>query len=392
MDAPPAGAKGPKTPRTFPRLPDERGDHGGSSVVLADGLACYVRLVLRRRLVSLTLATACAPVAAPSTPAPAVLAPASAGNVSPRPPEPAVETAPVREPVATTTTPQPAQPFPPPDIEPPSIRSAEPGDGQWKPLGESPPGGAAALLYTALIHPHVSSRFITLSLVAIDLTRARIEFVPGVDDVVRQQVPFVPGLVPERDRAGLVAAFNGGFMPQHGRWGMRVGETTLLPPREPGCTIALTAADRVEIRSWPALASRSGELRALRQTPPCLLEEGEVHPDLIAGRERAWAGHTPGIVTRRRSALGVSKDGKTLLYALGVECSPKLLATGLRAAGAASAAQLDINWNWTRFLLFAADSNGKPRVTTTLAEVDHTKRDYVEAASKRDFFYVVRRD
>jgi hypothetical protein len=290
-----------------------------------------------------------------------------------------------------SSAPQPAQPFPPADIVPPSTRSAEPGDGRWKPLGESPPAGAAALLYTTQIHPHESSRFITLSLVAIDLTRARIELVPGVDDVGTQQVPFVPGLVPEHDRAALVAAFNGGFMPQHGRWGMRVGATTLLPPREPGCTIAL-AADRIEIRSWPALAPRSAELRALRQTPPCLLEEGDVHPDLLAGRDRAWAGHTPGIVTRRRSALGLSEDGKTLLYALGVECSPKLLATGLRAAGARSAAQLDINWNWTRFLLFAADSTGKPRVAATLAEVDHTKRDYVEAASKRDFFYVVRRD
>jgi hypothetical protein len=319
-----------------------------------------------------------------------VQAPPRPNQVPPSAPAPAVETAPAREPVASTA-PQPAQPFPPPDIVPPSPRSAEPGDGRWKPLDESPPGGAAALLYTTLIHPHESSRFITLSLVAIDLTRARIELVPGVDDVGKQQVPFAPGLVPEHDRAALVAAFNGGFMPQHGRWGMRVGATTLLPPREPGCTIAL-AADRIEIRSWPALAPRSAELRALRQTPPCLLEEGDVHPDLLAGRDRAWAGHTPGIVTRRRSALGLSEDGKTLLYALGVECSPKLLATGLRAAGARSAAQLDINWNWTRFLLFAADSSGKPRVAATLAEVDHTKRDYVEAASKRDFFYVVRRD
>jgi hypothetical protein len=351
-----------------------------------------LRLVLHRRLVGLTaILAACAPAAVPVVPPPAAPAPASAGTVSPSAAEPAVEPTPAREPAASSAT-QPGPPFPPPEIVPPSTRSAEPGDGQWKPLGESPPRGGAALLYTTLIHPHESSRFIALSLVAIDLTRARIELVPGVDDVGNQQVPFVPGLVPERDKAGLVAAFNGGFMPQHGRWGMRVGETTLLPPREPGCTIALLAADRIEIRSWPALASRSAELRALRQTPPCLLEEGEVHPHLLAGRDRAWAGHTPGIVTRRRSALGLSKDGKTLLYALGVECSPKLIATGLRAAGAHFAAQLDINWNWTRFLLFAADSSGKPRVTSTLAEVDHTRRDYVEAASKRDFFYIVRRD
>jgi hypothetical protein len=300
-----------------------------------------------------------------------------------------VPAAPTREPAPTSSS-LPAPAFPPDDVPPPSARSAQAGDGEWKPFGAAP-AGAPALLYTTLIHPHESSRFITLTLVAIDLTRSRIELMPGVDDVGKQQVPFAPGLVPERDRAGLVAAFNGGFMPQHGRWGMRVGETTLLPPRDPGCTIALFADD-VEIRGWPALAGRAAELRALRQTPPCLLEEGEIHPDLRAGRDRAWAGHTPGIITRRRSAVGLSSDGKTLLYALGVECSPKLLAIGLRAAGARSAAQLDINWNWTRFLLFEPDNGGKPRVTATLADVDHTKRDYVDVASKRDFFYVVRRD
>jgi hypothetical protein len=285
----------------------------------------------------------------------------------------------------------PKQRFPPADIVPPSARSAQADDGHWYPLGEARSGDGDPLLFTTRIHPHETSRFIALTLVAIDLTRVRLEFMPGVDDVGKQQVPFAPGLVPERDRAGLLAAFNGGFMPQHGRWGVRLGETMLLPPRDSGCTIALFADGSVKIRAWPALAASSAQIRALRQTPPCLLEQGEVHADLSNGRDRAWAGQTPGIVTRRRSAVALSADGRTLFYGLGVECSPKLLATGLRAAGAAAAAQLDINWNWTRFLLFGSAENGTPRVTATLAAVEHTKRDYVESASKRDFFYIVRR-
>jgi hypothetical protein len=297
------------------------------------------------------------------------------------------DAAPAVAPPAARVTPKRA--FPPPEIAPPSARSAEPGDGRWQPLGDS--RGAEPRLYTTVIHPHEASRFITLTLVAIDLTRVRIELMPGVDDVGKQAVPFTPGLVPGAEQARLLAAFNGGFMPQHGRWGMRAFETTLLPPREQGCTIALSSEGGVAIRSWSALAPNAAELRALRQTPPCLLEQGEVHPDLLAGRDRAWAGQTPGIVTRRRSALGISEDGQTLYYALGVEASPKLLATGLLAAGATSAAQLDINWNWTRFLLFAAGEGGAPRVSTTLAPVEHTKRDYVEVASKRDFFYVLER-
>ena len=265
--------------------------------------------------------------------------------------------------------------FPPPDVAPPSARSAEADDGRWKPFDDAQLSDGKSLVYTTVIHPHEASRFIALTVVAIDLARARLEFLPGVDDVSKQRVPFAPGLVPASD----------------GRWGMRVGDSTLLPPREPGCTIALFAEGRVEISSWPALAPAAAEIRALRQTPPCLLEQGAVHADLVAGRDKAWAGHTPGIVTRRRSAIGLSQDAQTLFYAIGVETSPKLLASGLRAVGAATAAQLDINWNWTRFLLFGTAADGKPSVAKALVQVEYSKRDYVELASKRDFFYVVKR-
>jgi hypothetical protein len=280
-------------------------------------------------------------------------------------------------------------PFPPSGVKPPFARSAEPDDGLWKPFDET---NARPLLYTTLIHPHETSRFIAVTLVAIDLNRARLDFVPGVDDVGKRQVPFAPGLVPATDQAKLIAAFNGGFMPQHGRWGMRIGETTLLAPRDPGCTVAIFDDGSVKVRTWPALSPAEANIRVVRQTPPCLLEQGAVHPDLLAGRDRAWAGHTPGIVTRRRSAVGIDESGKVLFYAVGVEATPKLLALGLRAAGAHDAAQLDINWNWTRFFSFALGEGGKPSIAKALVEVEHTKRDYVTTASKRDFFYVLRRD
>ncbi len=279
--------------------------------------------------------------------------------------------------------------FPPADIAPPSARSAERDDGRWKPLDE---GSTRPLLYTTLIHPHETSRFISITLVAIDLSRTRLELMPGVDDVGKHPVPFTPGLVPPNDRVALVAVFNGGFMPQHGRWGMRVGGTTLLPPRDAGCSVAIFSDGAVKIRSHAALAPTEPQIRILRQTPACLLEQGSIHPDLLAGRDRAWAGYTPGIVTRRRSAIALSADAKILYYAVGVEASPKLLALGLRAAGAHDGAQLDINWNWTRFFTFAPGADGKPSIARALVDVQHTKRDYVDVPSRRDFFYVMRRD
>jgi hypothetical protein len=197
--------------------------------------------------------------------------------------------------------------------------------------------------------------------------------------------------VPESDRERLLAVFNGGFQPRHGHWGMKLGDATIVPPRDEGCTVALLSDGSVRLRSWPALAGDSANLRAFRQTPPCLLEEGAVHPDLLAGRDKAWAGQAKDLVTRRRSALGLDETGSLLFYAIGIEAPPRLLAEALGAAGARSAAELDINWNWTRFLLFTKDSAGKLRATTALAEGEYSKSGYVERPSERDFFYVLAR-
>jgi hypothetical protein len=272
----------------------------------------------------------------------------------------------------------------------PFERSAVEGDGRWKPFGDARGADGVPLMVTTTLRPHPASKLITLTLVAIDRARTELGFMPGVEDVGKAKVPFAPGLVPERERARLVAAFNGGFLPRHGRWGMRRGEVTVVPPRDGGCAVVLLSDGEVRVMSWSPGVVPEANLRALRQTPPCLLENGAVHPALAQGQERAWGGQTPGIVTRRRSAFGTSEDGAILYYAVGVETSPRLLAQGLVAAGVHVAAQLDINWNWTRFFSFST-SGAALGVAESLVEVEHGKRDYVERPSERDFFYVLRR-
>jgi hypothetical protein len=241
----------------------------------------------------------------------------------------------------------------------------------------------------------------SLTVVAVDLTRVSLQFMPGTDDVAdKKALPFSPGLVPKPDQARLLAAFNGGFMPRHGRWGMSLGAVTVLPPRKEGCTIAIAREDApreaaskrtVSIRSFPALEASVAELSALRQTPPCLLEGGAIHPLLEQGRDKAWAGHTPGVVTRRRSAIGIDASGFTLFYAVGIETNAKLLAEGMRFVGASEAAELDINWNWTKFFTFTKADDGSLVVGAALVPVEHAKSAYVGQASERDFFYLLSR-
>src|SRR5690606_21599438 len=104
-------------------------------------------------------------------------------------------------------------------------------------------------------------------------------------------------------------------------------------------------------------------------TPPCLLDGGALHAELERGNEKPWGGFNKNLVTRRRSAIGLDVDGHTLFYAVGIEVGPRLLAAGLRYAGATQQSELDIHDDWPRFALFALDeSAGEPRVASMLLE------------------------
>lgn len=253
-------------------------------------------------------------------------------------------------------------------------------------------------MVTTVIHPHSISKYVTVTVVAMDLGQVELHYVPGTEDVAEvglkaSDLPLSPGLVPAADQDRLQVVFNGGFKPRHGRWGMMVDARVLVPPRDVGCTVALYADGGIRIGSWTALAATVSEMVAYRQAPPCLVERAALHPDLAGHNDRAWAGKDPKLVTRRRSALGIDASGQVLLFGMGEEAQPRELGLALQAAGAQDAMQLDINWSWTRFLLF-----GRPRpeaelqVTSTLIpQMVHEATGYVARPQGRDFFYVTRR-
>ncbi len=352
------------------------------------------------RLAACLALQACAQGAGPTAPKPAA-APESAAAAATTPKAAAAtrdekpSAAPATSSEAASARPEPAacSPAPPVDVKPPEARTAQPGDGAWTRFGDGARGDRAAgdppLTYRTVLHPHPQSRFVTVTLAAVDRCLTRIGYVPGVQDV--PTVAFAParGLVPEPDRAELVAVFNGGYKPEHGRWGMFAAGTSLVPARSGGCTLSIAPGGEFRISSETPGADAA--LLAYRQTPPCLIENASLDPRLAKGQDKPWGGQAKDLVTRRRSALGVDAPGHYLFYAVGEEASPLYLAKALLAAGASAGAQLDINWYWTRFLLFG-EKDGRLGVTNTLIDgMEFQPRSYVERASDRDFFYVVRR-
>jgi hypothetical protein len=286
--------------------------------------------------------------------------------------------------------------FPPKDFPPPSEKSAAPGDGHWTPFGDAALGERAAAepraVVRTVVHPHPESRFITVTIAAMDLERLAVHLVPGTEDLTWAKLPAESGgLVPASDRDALVLVMNGGFQPKHGRWGLAASGVVVTLPRKEGCTIALYGTASVRLGPWPSLADSAGDMTSYRQTPPCLLDGGAVHPSLLKGLDKAWAGHTADLTTRRRSAIGIDATGRTLFYAIGEEASPRWIAEALRTAGATSAAELDINWYWTRFLAFGTDGGALHVTSSLIPKMEHLRTEYVERASIRDFFYVTRK-
>lgn len=269
---------------------------------------------------------------------------------------------------------------------------ASPEDGTWQAV----PVRATddSVLYRSIVHPDGERAYAELFVFAFDLAKVRVEAVAG--SVEPKSPPELaggerPGVVPERDRSRLVAAFNGGFKAEHGQYGMAAGGARLLGPNPFSCTFAGFSDGSLSIASWKKL-ERADEAGWWRQTPPCMLEDDVLHPGLAVATSKKWGATLEGDTVIRRSAVGLAKDGKRLFVGISNSTTARALALGMRQAGATSVAQLDVNFSFPRVLLYRDDE--KTKALTALGAVKgllYRSDEYVGRPSPRDFFYVVLR-
>ncbi|MBW2527282.1 MAG: hypothetical protein JRI23_24080, partial [Deltaproteobacteria bacterium] len=294
---------------------------------------------------------------------------------------------------APPATPAPRTDFPPPSYAALHERTAKEGDGTWTPYPEGTPAGQTSL-YRSIVHPHPFKGYVFTIVVAGDLTQLELGMVAGQDEPKNDDIPKDqrPAVVPKEHQADLVAIFNGGFMARHGKHGMMLDGVQFVPPREERCTVAFFRDGRLRIRTWEALAADVDSLRAYRQSSPCLIEQGELHPELPAEhRNRKWGGAEDGKRDVRRSAVCLDQTGKTLMYGYGDYILAAEFAKGLKAAGGHDCAQLDINWRYTRF--FPVDhSTSPPTLGKTFVEkLEYNKTSYITKPYWKDFFYLKKR-
>lgn len=295
------------------------------------------------------------------------------------------------EPAPPTSEPSAAFSLPP--VSPMHRSVASASDGRWVPIrAESERSTDAPRMLLTLIHPDWHRTYAELFVVALDATRVNLHAVPGTTEPLSATPEAKSltrtGLIPDADRGALLGAFNGGFKTVHGQYGMQVGGLTVLPAQRYACTVGFDAQGQLRIAPWERGVFTQGEWQWWRQTPPCLYENGKMHPGLTVDDNLAWGAALKGSTVTRRSAIGVSRDGKVIYIGIGNELTARALATGMNHAGAADVAQLDINWSYPRFVVFKTGESGELEATSLLRGFNVGADDYLRDANPRDFFYV----
>jgi len=288
-------------------------------------------------------------------------------------------------------------PFAPADVGPVHQSWSAPGDGQWVPLAD--PSGRrddSPLMYKTLVHPDKNRSWAAVSVVAVDLRRVDLHLVAGRREPVGQTEEAAayqrPALIPEKHHAELLAAFNGGFKAEHGHYGMKVDGVLLLPPRTKACWIGLLRSEELVMGDYRRLQEQEPQALWWRQTPECMVDSGQLHAGLRSEQSTYWGATLDGKTVIRRSAIGLSSDGRVLFSGIGDHVTARALALGMKHVGAATVAQLDVNWSYPKFVVYQRHEAGGQLVATPLCDgFELSEDEYLRQRAERDFFYLTRK-
>jgi hypothetical protein len=258
----------------------------------------------------------------------------------------------------------------------------------WSPFVYTADG--QPVLERALITPDPTRPYVETALVRIDMHVAQLHLVAGTQEPISAVHVPRPGVIPAADqRAGrLLAAFNGGFKAANGAFGMFVNGATLLPPVDGLATLAIYRDGHIKMGVWGGDMTATPTMVAYRQNCPLLLDGGTLTEQANSDDPALWGKTVKNKIATWRSGLGLSADGRYLIYAAGDGLTVPSLAQALATGGADRAMQLDINSWWTRFVTYVPSSAGNHLVAQKLlSDMVGNSRQFL-APDTRDFFYL----
>ena len=266
----------------------------------------------------------------------------------------------------------------------------------WQAYGPQPVDGP--LMASTLIMVDPQRSYAGVALVRMDLTQLQLHLMAGFIEPahpsgISQRIPDL-GMVPAVDQRRLIAAFNGGFKAVHGHFGMMLDGLTLLSPIDGMGTIAIYDGGSVGMGVWGSGIKATSDMIAFRQNCPPLIQNGQLNPALATNAARAW-GITNNTDVTWRTGLGLTQDGRYLIYAVGNGTDARFLGMALQEAGAYNAMQLDINQYYAHFVTYGSvvnttGSGDRLQAQRLLDQMTDVSNLYLTPYA-RDFFYLTLR-
>lgn len=261
----------------------------------------------------------------------------------------------------------------------------------WIPYG--PPVNGLPVMAQALLTLDPSRPYAGVAVVRMDLSQLQLHMMPGSQEpshapnVVRA-IPNM-GLTPAADQAMLLAAFNGGFRAVNGNYGMMFNGVTLIPATPGLETLAIYQDGHVAIGTWGTQIMQTPDLVSFRQNCPPIIQNGSINPEVYIDNRVIWGNTVGNREITWRTAVGLSRDGRYLLYAVGNGTNVQTLAQALLQAGAYNAMQLDINHPFAHFVTYEATGLATPalRAVPLLNQMVNEPSIYL-VTHQRDYFYL----
>ena len=271
-----------------------------------------------------------------------------------------------------------------------NVLTASPSAG-WQAYG--PLVNGEPVMAQTVLKVDTARTYAGIALVRIDLSRLQLHMMPGFLEPshtaeVQHQFPNL-GLMPASDQSRLVAAFNGGFKAINGHYGMMVNGVTLLPLQPSLATLAIYRDGHVRIGAWGQDILPTPDIVAYRQNCPLILQNGQLNPKVAVDNRLIWGQTVDNHDVTWRTAVGISRDGRYLIYAVGNASTVQAMAQALQEAGAYNAMQLDINRHYAHFVTYQPTGNAQTplKAVQFLSQMENDPTLYLVAHS-RDFFYL----
>lgn len=254
------------------------------------------------------------------------------------------------------------------------------GEGQWRSLALANGRTAARV---AQMRPDAVHTSYLVSVVWMDPSLLSFTLHPGTQ--VPGSVAGATSVLAGTERYSVWATFNSGFQMKDARGGYWQNGQTVVPLSTGAASMVMTSDGRLSVMAWPGGAPPAGVV-SVRQNLTLLIDHGITAPSVHSNVTADWGKTVGNAAYVWRSGVGVRADG-TVVVACGPALSVATLAGALKAAGAQTAMELDINKDWTSFITY--DQPGAVPHRLTADQVPPANR-YL-SPSKRDFVAVVPR-